>query len=187
MFKTNPEVVRKAKPLQLSIIGRPNVGKSTLINSILGEERVITDKEAGTTRDSVYIDYVYSGKKFRLVDTAGLNRYSRGTVSKMIHDEVKKAIKYSHVVIMLFDASDGVMPTELDLAREAVDEGRVLITVGNKWDRVPKDSKVKVSQYYAQLFYSKITQKGINLILISALNRYNIRKVLDEALELYEK
>lgn len=186
-FKNNPEIVKKTKPLQLSIIGRPNVGKSSLINSILGEERVITDSEAGTTRDSVYIDYAYNGKKFRLVDTAGLTKHSRGTLTKMIHDDVKKAIKYSHVVILLFDASEGVLPIELDLAREAIQEGRVLITVGNKWDKIPSENKTKLANYYSQVFYKKITLKGLNLVVTSASTKYNIRKLLNEVLELYEK
>ena len=186
-IKDNPEAVKLAKPLQLSIIGRPNVGKSSLINSILGEERVITDSEAGTTRDSIYIDYVYNGKKFRLVDTAGLTKYSRGTVSKMIHDDVKKAIRFSHVVILLFDANEGVMPMELDLAREAIDEGRVLLTVGNKWDLIPKDKKNNLASYYSNLFYRKCTLKGLNLVLTSATSKYNIRKLLDEVILLYTK
>lgn len=186
-YKINPEVAKTSKPLQLSIIGRPNVGKSTMINCILGEDRVITDKEAGTTRDSVYIDYVYNGRKFRLVDTAGLYKHSRGTIAKMIYDDVQKAIKFSNVVILLFDASEGIMPMELDLARQAIDEGRVLLTVGNKWDKVSKEDRPKLSKHYANLFYRKVTLKGLNLVLTSATSKYNIRKMLDEVLELYVK
>lgn len=186
-FRKNHEILRKVRGIQLSIIGRPNVGKSTLINSLLGEDRVITDPEAGTTRDSIYIDYVYNGRKIKLVDTAGLYKRSKGAVGKMIEDDVKKAVKFSHVVIMMFDAFEGVTPMELDLARDVIDEGRVLLLVGNKWDKVAKDMKTKFSEYYADLFYRKITLKGLNIAMISASQKYNTKKMLSEIIDLYDR
>jgi GTPase len=186
-YATSPDVLKKAKAVQLSIIGRPNVGKSTMVNCLLGEDRVITDQQAGTTRDSVYIDHVHRGKKVKLVDTAGLHRRNKGTVMKLVEEDVERAIKFSHAVIFLFDASEGVSPSELDMARKVIDEGRILLAVGNKWDKVPKEDKEKFANYYADLFFRKISLKGLNIVLTSAVTKYNTKNMLDEIIQLYER
>lgn len=185
-FELSPESAKKSRTIQMSIVGRPNVGKSSLINTILESDRVITDSKAGTTRDSVSINYVYNGRKIKLVDTAGLYKRSKGVLNEMIEDEVHRAIKYSHVVVFMFDASEGICPAELDLARKVINEGRVLIAVGNKWDKVTKDLKPKFVDYYSDMFFRKISLKGLHIILTSATTKYNIKNLLNEMLKLYD-
>mmetsp|Transcript_23007 Transcript_23007/g.22742 ORF Transcript_23007/g.22742 Transcript_23007/m.22742 type:complete len:195 (+) Transcript_23007:804-1388(+) len=181
------ENAKKHKMVQLAIIGRPNVGKSTLINAFLNEERVITDNQPGTTRDSLYLDHIHKGKKFCLVDTAGLTKHSRGTVNKLIQEDVMKAIKFSHAVILQIEAPVGLTPVDLELAKKVIDEGRILLIVGNKWDLVPKEMKGKVAKEIAINLHTKITLKGLNVIFISALQNYNVNKIMDEIQSLYEK
>lgn len=185
-FKLSPEAAKRARPIQMSIIGRPNVGKSSLVNSILNSDRVITDSKAGTTRDSVSIDYLFNGRKIKLVDTAGLYKRSKGVLNELIEDEVHRTIKYSHVVFFMFDASEGIYPSELDLAREVINEGRVLIAVGNKWDKVSKDLKQKFIDYYTDMFFRKISLKGLYIIFTSASTKYNVKNLLNETLNLYD-
>ncbi|CAG9324131.1 unnamed protein product [Blepharisma stoltei] len=181
------ENMKKHKMIQLAIIGRPNVGKSTLINAFLNEERVITDNQPGTTRDALYLDHVHKGKKICLVDTAGLTKHSRGTVNKLIQEDVMKAIKFSHAVVLQIEAPVGLTPVDLELAKKVIDEGRILLIVGNKWDLVPKDMKGKVAKDVAINLHTKITLKGLNVIFISALQNYNVSKIMDEIQSLYEK
>mgnify|MGYP000326472328 CR=1 FL=1 len=175
------------KPVQLSVIGRPNVGKSSLINSLLKEERVISDPTEGTTRDSVYLEYVFRGRRFQIVDTAGLTKYARDSVSKLIKEDVDRAIKYSQVVILLFDANKGLSPMELNLARKVIEEGRVLLAVGNKWDLTAPDMKNKIAKYTAETLHRKITLKGLSLVFTSTYSKHNLTKCMEEVLDLYKR
>ena len=184
--KASPEVAMKSRTIQMSIIGRPNVGKSSMVNSLLGASRVIVDSQAGTTRDSVYVDYVFNGRKIKLVDTAGLYKRSKGVLNEMIQEEVHRAIKYSHIVLFMFDASEGLTPSEMDLARKVIDEGRVLVAVGNKWDKVGKELRGKFAEYYTDLFFRKISLKGLHIVLVSAHTKHNLNNLLNDMIHLYD-
>ncbi len=173
------------KPIQLSIVGKPNAGKSTLVNKFLREKRVIADDLPGTTRDTVYIEYTHNGRKFVLVDTPGLKKRAEDTISEMLEDDVKRAIRFSHVVILLLDGMKGISPVDLTLARKVLEEGRVLIVVANKWDLLDKDIKEKAAKYFAHMLYTKLDMKSVVLILASAKNGHNLNKIMDEALSLY--
>jgi GTP-binding protein len=122
--------------LQLAIIGRPNVGKSTLVNRLIGEERLLTGAEAGITRDAIAVDWRYKDRAIRLVDTAGLRRRPRvvGKIEKLSVADTLRAVRFAQVVVLLVDAEAPMEKQDLGIARMVVDEGRALVIAVNKWD-----------------------------------------------------
>jgi GTP-binding protein len=132
--------------IKIAIIGRPNVGKSTLVNRLLGEERVVVYDQPGTTRDSVYIPYERRGEKYTLIDTAGIRRRKsvKETVEKFSIVKTLQAVKDAHVVILVIDARDTIVEQDLHLLGYAIDAGRALIIAVNKWDGMSTDDKNKV-------------------------------------------
>ncbi|TQV86892.1 ribosome biogenesis GTPase Der [Aliikangiella coralliicola] len=133
---------------KLAIIGRPNVGKSTLVNRMLGEDRVVVYDMPGTTRDSIYIEMERRDKKYTLIDTAGVRKRGR------VHEAVEKfsvlktlqAINDANVVIMIFDAREGITEQDLNLLGFAIDAGRSLVLGINKWDNLPEDKRTDVKE-----------------------------------------
>jgi GTP-binding protein len=128
-----------AATIKVAIIGRPNVGKSTLVNTLLGEERVIAFDQPGTTRDSIYLDFERSGRHYTLIDTAGVRR--RGKVLEAVEKfsviKTLQAIEDANVVVLLFDAEQGISEQDAHLAGYIVEAGRALVVAVNKWDAVP--------------------------------------------------
>lgn len=122
--------------LKLAIVGRPNVGKSTLVNRLLGEERVIASEVPGTTRDAIYVDMERDGKKYRLIDTAGIRRRSKveEAVEKFSVVKTLQAIEQAQVVLLLLDASEGVTEQDATVLGQVLDAGRALVIGVNKWD-----------------------------------------------------
>lgn len=122
--------------IRIAVVGRPNVGKSTLINRMLGEDRVVVFDMPGTTRDSIYIDYERDGKAYTLIDTAGVRRRKniRLAVEKFSIVKTLQAIEDAQVVILLMDASEGVVDQDLHLLGQVIDAGRSLVVAMNKWD-----------------------------------------------------
>lgn len=133
---------------KLAIIGRPNVGKSTLVNRMLGEERVVVYDLPGTTRDSIYIEMERRGKKYTLIDTAGVRRRGKvkETVEKFSVLKTLQAINDANVVIMIFDAREGITEQDLNLLGFAIDAGRSLVLGINKWDNMAEDKRVDVKE-----------------------------------------
>jgi GTPase len=132
--------------IRIAVVGRPNVGKSTLVNRLLGEERVVVFDEAGTTRDSIYIPYERDGSRYTLIDTAGVRR--RGRVSQKIEKfsivKTLDAIENANIVILMIDARDGVVEQDLHLLGHVLDAGRALVIAVNKWDGTGQDQKDSV-------------------------------------------
>lgn len=126
------------RPLRLAIIGRPNVGKSSLLNQLIGEERVVTGPEPGLTRDAISVDWRYRGRAIRLVDTAGLRRKARVQTSleKLSVADALRVLGLSEVVIVVFDASVPPARQDFGVAALVVEEGRALVIALNKWDLV---------------------------------------------------
>ena len=122
--------------IKIAIVGRPNVGKSTLVNRLLGEERVVVFDMPGTTRDSIYIPYERRGKQFTLIDTAGVRRRGRidETVEKFSVIKTLQAIKDAHVVVLVLDAREGIVDQDLHLLGFVLQSGRALVLAINKWD-----------------------------------------------------
>ena len=138
----------QSKHPKIAIVGRPNVGKSTLINTLLGEERVIAFDQPGTTRDSIYIDYQRedaegNSEDYTLIDTAGVRRRKNvaEAVEKFSILKTLQAIADSNVTLLLIDASEGLVDQDLHLMSHIVDAGRALVIVVNKWDGLAKDEK----------------------------------------------
>ncbi len=133
---------------KLAIIGRPNVGKSTLVNRMLGEDRVVVYDLPGTTRDSIYIEMERREKKYTLIDTAGVRRRGKvkETVEKFSVLKTLQAINDANVVIMIFDAREGITEQDLNLLGFAIDAGRSLVLAVNKWDNMPEDKRIDVKE-----------------------------------------
>ncbi len=138
----------KHRGTKIAIIGRPNVGKSTLVNRLLGEERVIVFDHPGTTRDSIYIDYEREGLPYTLIDTAGVRRRKnvRETVEKFSIVKALKAIDDANVVVLVMDAVEGLVDQDLHLLGHAIDAGRALVIALNKWDGLDGDHKTWVKR-----------------------------------------
>lgn len=175
-----------SRPLQLAIVGRPNVGKSTLINKLLGEERLLTGPEAGITRDSITIPWVYQGRDFRLVDTAGLRRHARVTekIEALSGAETRRAINFAQVVVLVLDANDMLEKQDLTIARSIIDEGRALVIAVNKWDLIA-DSKEALDKLHDRLEASLPQVRGVPVVTLSAKTGRGLHKLLDAVLDVF--
>jgi GTP-binding protein len=129
--------------LKLAIVGRPNVGKSTLVNRICGEERVLASEVAGTTRDSIAVDLEREGRKYRLVDTAGIRRKARveEAIEKFSVLKALQAIEHSEVVVFMLDASEGVTEQDASVLGHVLQAQRALVIAVNKWDGLSQYQK----------------------------------------------
>jgi len=128
-----------AGAIKVAVIGRPNVGKSTLVNTLLGEERVIAFDQPGTTRDSIYLDFERNGRQYTLIDTAGVRRRGKmlEAVEKFSVIKTLQAIEDANVVVLVFDAEQGITEQDAHLAGFILEAGRALVVAVNKWDAVP--------------------------------------------------
>jgi len=142
------ESLVKPRGIKIGIVGRPNVGKSTLVNRLLGEERVVVYDQAGTTRDSVYIPYERFGQDYTLIDTAGVRR--RGKVSEAIEKfsviKTLQAIEDANVVVLVLDAREGIVEQDLHLLGFVLDAGRAVVIALNKWDGMEQEQKNRVKE-----------------------------------------
>lgn len=174
------------KTLQLAIVGRPNVGKSTLLNSLVGEERVLTGPEAGMTRDAIAVEWRWKDQPMRLVDTAGLRRRARveTKLEKLAVADTLRVIRLAHVVVLVMDV-DGILDKQdLTIARMVVDEGRALVIAINKWDAV--ENKAEALQQLRDRLETSLPQvRGVATVTISALKRMRLDGLLDTVLEAY--
>ncbi len=136
----------QATGVKIAVVGRPNVGKSTLVNRMLGEERVVVFDLPGTTRDSIYINYERHGKPYTLIDTAGIRRRKNIslTVEKFSIIKTLQAIEDANVVILLLDATEGVVDQDMHLMGQVIDSGRALVVALNKWDGLDDEHKTYV-------------------------------------------
>ncbi|MFC1748212.1 ribosome biogenesis GTPase Der [Pseudomonadota bacterium] len=134
------------RTLKVAIIGRPNVGKSTLVNRLMGEERVVAYDMPGTTRDSIFIPFEQDGKKYTLIDTAGVRKRGKvkETVEKFSVIKALQAIEVANVVVLVLDAHDGISDQDASLAGFALDAGRAMVIAVNKWDGLQKDARERM-------------------------------------------
>jgi len=173
--------------IQVAIIGRPNAGKSTLFNHLLGFERVLTGPEAGITRDSIAVDLTYEGKHIKLVDTAGIRRRSNvtGKVEKLAVIDSNRSIQYANVVILMLDAEFALEKQDLTIAHHIEKEGRAMIIAVNKWDKVV-DKSLYIKDLYERLEDVMPQFKGVLVQPISAENGTNIDKLMQAVFTAYE-
>ncbi|MCL2566600.1 MAG: ribosome biogenesis GTPase Der [Alphaproteobacteria bacterium] len=188
-IRTNPlEEISEKPELMLAFVGKPNAGKSTIINNLLGENRVITSSIAGTTRDSIYLDLFYDDKKIKLVDTAGLRRKSNvdSFVERMANMDSLQAINFATVAALVISAEEGLSKQDLTLAKHIVEEGRGLIIVVNKIDLI-KNKKAFLNEIALSIEDNFFQIKRPIVLGISALKDANISAIIEASLELYEK
>ncbi|HEY3920473.1 MAG TPA: ribosome biogenesis GTPase Der [Stellaceae bacterium] len=175
------------KPLLLAVIGRPNVGKSTLVNKLLGSERVLTGPEAGITRDAIAIDWVWRGRKIRLFDTAGLRRRPKITekLEQLAVDDARAAIRFAEVCVLVLDATQLLEKQDLTIAREIAEEGRALVLAVNKWDLVA-DKRKKLEELREGIERGVTQLAGIKAVTLSAKTGTGIDKLMPAAIAAHE-
>jgi len=171
--------------ITFAVVGRPNVGKSTLVNTILGEERVIAFDEAGTTRDSIYIDFERSGQKFTIIDTAGIRRKGKVTdkLEKFSVLKAIKAISEAQVVVMVLDAHLDIAEQDATIVGYALDAGKSIVVAINKWDHLKEEQRqqikddVKIKLHFLDFakynYISALYKKGINELIDSIQGAYH--------------
>ena len=173
--------------LRIAIIGRPNVGKSTFLNSLLAENRLIVSSKPGTTRDSVDISYDHNGKLITLIDTAGIRRKANvvdNLESRFVEKSIE-SIKRSHVVILMLDSLLGVEQQDLSIAEAAIKGGKGIIIVLNKWDLIGKDDRSKLIKFVKQQEVTRLFLE-VPTVTISALKGMRCGDVIDKCLEVSE-
>ncbi len=175
------------KSLILAVVGRPNAGKSTLINKLIGDERMLTGPEPGLTRDAVPIAWKFRDKPIRLVDTAGMRRRARVTegLERMSVQETLRAVRLAHVVILVLDATQPFDKQDLVIAHRVIEEGRALVVALNKWDLV-KDKAFVTKMIREKAGISLAQAEGLPLIPVCALKGDGLDALMHKAMESYE-
>ncbi len=191
--KTNTEKLDKNnkedREITIAIVGRPNAGKSTLINTLLKDERVITGPEAGITRDAIAIKWKYKDKDIKLIDTAGIRKKHNidTDLEKFAVEDSFRAIRFAQIVVMMIDSTSPFDVQDIVIANKVIQEGRGIVFALNKWDTVPEKDKHKFMNNCINLIEQKASQiKGCPIIPISALYSKNIDKLVDACLDVYK-
>jgi GTP-binding protein len=172
------------RALRIAVVGRPNAGKSTLINALLGEERMITGPEPGLTRDAIETDFTWQGRQMRLVDTAGLRRKAKITevAEKLSASDAVRALRFAEVVIVLIDAERPFEHQDLTIASMVAEEGRALVIAINKWDLVAE--KPRRMQELREMVADKLAQvPGVAIVTVSALAEQGLDKLMNAVAE----
>jgi len=176
-----------SRPIRVAIVGRPNAGKSTTINHLLGEERLLTSPEAGTTRDSISVEVNYKGRDFRIFDTAGLRRRSRieEKLEKLSVADALRAVRFAEVVVMMMDAQNKFEEQDLRITDLVEREGRALVLAVNKWDLVEKRGGM-IGQLRTEADHWLPQVKGVPIVAISGLMGEGIERLMAAIQDAYK-
>lgn len=176
-----PAPVEVGEEIRLAVVGRPNVGKSSLVNRLLGFERMVANPQAGTTRDSVDTPFTYNRKRYVLIDTAGIRR--KGKVSQKLEKysvvQALKAMDRADVVLVVIDAEEGVTDQDVTVAGYAYEKGRAVILVVNKWDRLTKDNAT-LGKFVEELRRTFKYLPFAPILFVSALTGQRVNKIMAE-------
>ena len=185
--KIIPSIINNNSQIKISFIGKPNSGKSSLINTILGHERLVTGSKAGLTRDSIQIPFSYKNKSFSLIDTAGMRRKAKVNdfVEKQSVSKSMLAIRMSDIVILVLDATNKLNKQDLILAKRAIDYGKSVVISLNKWDLI--EDKINLKRYFSEKIKISLSQlNDVKVLPTSCVKIYGIDKLLEEIINVYD-
>ncbi|MBT3360753.1 MAG: ribosome biogenesis GTPase Der [Rhodospirillales bacterium] len=173
--------------LQMAVVGRPNVGKSTLVNKLIGEDRMLTGPEAGITRDAITVSWTFRDRPIRLIDTAGLRRKAK--VNEQLEylsvNDSMRSIRYAHCVVLLIDATAPLEKQDLTIARTVIEEGRSLVIAVNKWD-LAADRRGIMRAIEDRLQTSLPQVRGIPVVTLSAKTGVGVDKLLPAVFKIFD-
>jgi GTP-binding protein len=175
------------KAIRVAIVGRPNAGKSTLINHLLGEERLLTSPDAGTTRDSIAVDLAWHGRRFKLYDTAGLRRRSKvdEKLEKLSVADTLNAIRFAEVVVVLLDVNSAFEEQDQRIADMVEQEGRAIVIGINKWD-LKEQAVGEISKLRIEADEKLRQMKGVPLVATSAITGEGIDRLMQAIVDAFE-
>lgn len=185
------EEVDKKRPLKMAVMGRPNVGKSTLINALIGEERLLTADMPGVTRDSVSLTWEHNGQAFELTDTAGIRKKAKvlDAVESLAVNSATKTLQFAEVVVLVIDATipidEQLEKQDMTLAYQIVEEGRGLVIALNKVDKI-NNLNALMEHIRNQLNYQLSQVRDVPMVPIAAINGKNLAQLMEEVLAIYK-
>jgi GTP-binding protein len=179
--------VKEARPIHLAIIGRPNAGKSTLVNALIGEDRLLVGPEAGITRDSIAIDWTWKGKRYRLIDTAGMRRKAKvqANLEKLSVSDTLHAIRFADVCVLMMDAGEAFEKQDLSIGDLVIREGRALVFALAKWDKVA-DPRAHFEEMKLVAKESLPQARGAPIVTLAALSGVGLDRLMKAVEEAHE-